>query len=100
MPILQSVLAEPLLTRQQVAVVRDIARAAQILEALKSLKGIQESFTSNNTSDGTIGLKRSSEIQEYLKAEIMKVLMQIKLPSQPSDTKSSEAHTNTPGKGV
>lgn len=94
MAILASALVEPLLSRQQSAVVRNIACAAQLNEALKSLMLMKVTLSTDH------GLMPDAEpmilIEQYLKAEITRVLMQIKLPAKPVSV--SKADTIAPGK--
>jgi hypothetical protein len=105
MPILQKTLEEPLLTRQQVAVVRDIARAAQLAGALKELQmTIQIVNPLINESEPTkvqpiTRLTNVPNVIAYLKDEVERVLMQIKTPKQHPDN-SEPVPTNASGKGA
>jgi len=93
MAILQSALVEPLLSKQQTAVLRDIARAAQLTEALKSIKLIEsELFTDRMAMPKAEPI---SHLSSYLKAEITRVLMQIKVPA--IAISDSKADTLAPG---
>lgn len=94
MALLQSALVEPLLSRQQVAVLRDIARAAQMNEALKSIKLIEVELT-DQKAFGQAAVSPLIPIREYLTAEITRVLMQIKVPARSID--ASKADTKSPG---
>lgn len=94
MAILQSALVEPLLSRQQSAVVRNIACAAQLNEALKSLVLMKDQLSTDQLALPTA--EPIIHIEQYLKAEITRVLMQIKLPAKPVSV--SKADTIVPGK--
>jgi len=94
MAILQSALVEPLLSRQQTAVLRDIARAAQLTEALKSLKLMETELSTDQLAMPTA--QTTGSLSKYLKAEITRVLMQIKVPALA--VSDSKADTSAPGK--
>lgn len=94
MAILQSALVEPLLSRQQSAVIRNIACAAQMNEALKSLKLIEGELSTDQLAMPTA--EPIAHIRNYLKAEITRVLMQIKIPAKA--VLDSKADTQAPGK--
>lgn len=98
MAILQSALVEPLLSRQQSVVVRDIARVAQLAEAYKSLQNIEDAFM-KSLSNGIAKTSLTSNcesIKGYLQAEAIRVLMQIKTPTVNVDV--SKVDTTAPGK--
>jgi len=97
MAILQSALVEPLLSRSQTAVIRDIARVTQLNEALKGLILIKQSFDSNQLAKPTV--TSILAIEEYLRAEIIRVLMQIKTPAiaAGNSNESTKAPGNVPG---
>jgi len=104
MPILQKTLEEPLLTRQQVAVVRDIARAAQLAGALKELQMTIQIVSLSHESEPLkvqpiTRLANVPNVVAYLKDEVERVLMQIKTPKQHPDN-SEPVPTNVPGKGA
>lgn len=94
MAILQGALVEPLLSRQQIAVVREIAHAAQLNEALIAIQKLDLTKVSIPTGHA-IGVKATvsenenirQPIIDYLQAEIIRVLMQIKTPAPQSVSK-------------
>ena len=86
MALTQKSLEEPLLSRQQAAVCRDIARAAQITEALKLVIQVSEFIEPKSNAHSEARSKefiKTEALKNYLKAEVERVLMQIKLPSTP-----------------
>jgi len=103
MAILKSSLEEPLLSREQMSIIRDIAHAAQLAEAIKQFNIVTDYLIDPKTKDQwTLSTASKSEkeeilenIQNYLKAEINRVLMQIKVPRRQlakevkADTKDS-----------
>lgn len=98
MALTQKSLEEPLLSRSQSAVCRNIACAAQLAEASKLLSFI-ETITVSTTnglanSDSTAKVR---DIKEYLRLEATRVLMQIKLPAAPN-LATQKATTETPSK--
>jgi len=95
MAILQSALVEPLLSRQRTAVIRDIARAAQLNEALIQVLKIDSAIVTETTASSS-PQNYTRSIQDYLKAEITRVLMQIKIPA--TTVGDQKADTNAPGK--
>lgn len=82
---------EPLLSRQQAAVCRNIACAAQLAEAAKALENvkilIQTATEQTKLPDGNFSetasrsLIKVNDILEYLSDEAKRVLMQIRLPA-------------------
>jgi len=94
MSILQSALVEPLLSRQQAAVIREIARAAQLNEALVVIRKINIATVSETTA---LSSPQTSTklLQDYLESEIKKVLMQIKIPAP--TVGDPKADTRAPG---
>lgn len=93
MPILQKTLEEPLLTRQQSAVVREIARASQLVEAYKILDSMANLITMNNGLDAT-SAESINQTKRYLQAESTRVLTQIKTPVRPDQV--SNVPVNVP----
>jgi predicted nucleotide-binding protein (sugar kinase/HSP70/actin superfamily) len=91
MAILQSAMVEPLLSRQQTAVIRDIARAAQLGEALGVLDKLSKIVTKDIVSKAY-----NEKLSSYLNAEIKRVLMQIKIPVITAD--AIKGDTTTPKK--
>jgi len=91
MAILQSAMVEPLLSRQQTAVIRDIARAAQLGEALGVLDKLSKIVTKDIVSKAY-----NEKLSSYLNAEIKRVLMQIKIPVITAD--ANKGDTTTPKK--
>jgi hypothetical protein len=77
MAILKSSLEEPLLTREQTSVIRAIAHSAQIAEAIKQLLIINASIT-----NGVSPSNELIDIENYLKAEALRVLTQVKIPKR------------------
>lgn len=95
MAILQSVLVEPLLSRQQSAVIRNIACVAQLTEALKMLDNTESTMVPRlNAKANSLSPEVTLRIRDYLHAEIIRVLMQIKVPV--TSTVQSGADTTTP----
>jgi hypothetical protein len=90
MAILKSSLEEPLLTREQTSVIRAIAHSAQIAEAIKQLSIIKTSIT-----DGITPRNELIDMENYLKAEALRVLTQVKIPKRPVVT-TTEADTKDP----
>jgi hypothetical protein len=94
MAILKSSLEEPLLTREQMSIIRDIAHAAQIAEAYNQASKIKEMMVV--IEQQSIGKPKTDSditnllnVMAYLKAEALRVLMQIKVPRrQLADTKA------------
>lgn len=91
MAILQSALVEPLLSRQQTAVIRDIARATQIGEALVMLDKLSKIIPKDSESKAYY-----EKLNSYLGAEARRVLMQIKIPVLTADL--TRGDTTTPKK--
>lgn len=81
MAILKSALEEPLLSRQQVVVLRDIARAAQLNQGLMDIRRIEDALNSCKPSNGQ-ARAIAPDLVKYLESEIERVLMQIKVPKQ------------------
>lgn len=81
MAILKSSLEEPLLTREQTSVIRAIAHAAQISEAIKQLD-----ISATIVSNGIATDPSCANIREYLKAELSRTLTQVKIPKRPVAT--------------
>lgn len=80
MAILKSVLEEPLLNRTQTAVLRNIACATQLNEGLRNVNLIKSTMCV--LRPGEIETKSPYHlIEDYLKSEINRVLMQIKVPA-------------------
>lgn len=79
MAILKSVLDEPLLSRQQAVVLRDIARAAQLSQGLKELQNIEDNLDPKQ-DDNVLRRSRYLDIQSYLSSEIKRILTQVKVP--------------------
>lgn len=79
----QTNLTEPLLSRQQIAVVRDIARAIELNNALKELESLKDYSNTGIAALPKTYMDQVDQITKYLNAEINKILMQIKLPKQP-----------------
>jgi hypothetical protein len=90
MAILKSSLEEPLLTREQTSVIRAIAHSAQIAEAIKQLSIIKTSIT-----DGITPRNELVDMENYLKAEALRVLTQVKIPKRSVAT-TTEADTKDP----
>jgi hypothetical protein len=85
MAILKSSLDEPLLTREQMSIIRDIAHAAQIANAIKELTIVKDMIiTPGNVNwqanDKYPEQEHITNLLNYLKAEASRVLMQIKIP--------------------
>jgi len=88
MAILKSSLEEPLLTREQMSIIRDIAHAAQIAEAYKQLNIVKDIIIlSTGSTTNWQGQRQVTDeetminnITSYLKAEASRTLMQIKIP--------------------
>lgn len=86
MAILKSSLDEPLLTREQMSIIRDIAHAAQIANAIKELTIVQDiiivpgSNVNWQANDKQPEQEHITNLLTYLKAEASRVLMQIKIP--------------------
>jgi len=76
-------LVEPLLNRQQVAIVRDIARAVELHNAITELSSLKEIITNSQTAMPITEINKLTHVTEYLIAEVNRILMQIKLPKQP-----------------
>lgn len=83
MAILKSALEEPLLSRTQTAVLRNIACATQLNEGLRNVKQIKDTMCVLRPGQ-TETKSPYSEIEDYLKSEINRVLMQIKVPAYKS----------------
>jgi len=94
MAILQSALVEPLLSRQQSAVMRNIACATQLNEALKGILSLKEIVSRANNY--VVRPYELDPLIDYLSAEIIRVLMQIKIPADKAG--ASKSSTNAPGK--
>lgn len=77
MAILKSSLEEPLLTREQTSVIRAIAHAAQIAEAVKQLSIIETVIP-----NGNMPMAELQDMKEYLKAETYRVLTHVKIPKR------------------
>jgi len=99
MPILQKALEEPLLSHAQVAVVREIARAAQLGQALKELHVLSEVIGSAQSPRWTKTESPIDKLNTYLKSEIAKTLSKIKVPLTAPETKS-EVLPNAPSNGA
>jgi hypothetical protein len=78
MAILKSVLEEPLLTREQASVIRVIAHAAQLNEALNVLSKLRD-IGASPVNQG-IYATEVSPIESYIHAELKRVLTQVKIP--------------------
>jgi hypothetical protein len=81
MPIQKTVLEEPLLSRKQAAVLRDIARAASLTVGLIEVEKVIDSIhpDEHHSSRG----RRYRDLKDYLRSEAERVLMQIKTPAKP-----------------
>lgn len=90
MAILKTSYEEPLLSKEQSSVVRAIAHATQLTEALIGIKKMREIINSpNNAFEAKSRVNDYFDTtSEYLEAEIKRVLMQIKIPKRaPIETK-------------
>jgi ABC-type polysaccharide/polyol phosphate transport system ATPase subunit len=91
MAILRTALEEPLLSRQQSSVLREIARAAQLNQGLIEVRKVSESL-----SEGT-GLNQQltkvKNLTTYLSSEIDRVLSSIKVPKIPDGNQGDNEQT-------
>jgi len=98
MAILQRSLEEPLLSRQQMIVVREIAHAAQLNEALLMLNKIDDASKVDQLASKPTAIPLSTDqLKAYLVAEIQRVLMLIKIPKSDA-TEQSKSVSIAPGK--
>lgn len=78
-----------MLSRQQVVIMRDIARASQLVQALKELKSMEEviSLTELVPNKGNPSTKTHyNQLKQWLEAEVQKTLMQIRIPTNKTET--------------
>jgi hypothetical protein len=92
MAILKGSLEEPLLSREQAAVIRAIAHAAQLFEAEQVLYKMESETRKWKGLEPTV--PDANPLNKYLKAERERVLTQVKIPA--SKVTSSVADTNVP----
>jgi len=97
MAILQRSLEEPLLSRQQMVVVREIAHAAQLNEALIMLNKIDDASKVDQLAKPTAIPLSIDQLKSYLSCEIRRVLMLIKTP-KPEATEQSMDNSSLTGK--
>lgn len=94
MALLQKSLEEPLLSRQQSSVCRDILRAAQLNEALRSLALITQTL-SHNPDKGDEQIVSATMIRNYLESEIKRVLNEIKTPKIITESEAKDTSTDS-----
>jgi hypothetical protein len=89
MAIPRSALDEPLLSKKQASVLREIARAAQLYQGLIELDRVQDIFLTPESRKR--GGKLYPDLFHYLQSEISRTLSSIKVPkSADCDHGSSE----------
>lgn len=82
MAILKSALEEPLLSKQQQAIIREIARIAQLAEALKAIIQYGEKAWPASGKTPSPKAVAYTKLCDYLRGEADKALMKIRIPAQ------------------